>query len=94
MPERQNLKEYLEHPAFKLIGAVSDREGLETYVIGGFVRDKIMHRKRDRYDIDIVTIGSGIDLAQKVAAAINPRLKVSVFKNFGTAMFRHQDVEF
>ncbi len=94
MPERQNLKEYLSHPAFQLIGAVSDREGLETYVIGGYVRDLILGRQRDHYDIDIVTMGSGIHLAQKVAAAINPRLKVSVFKNFGTAMFRHHDIEF
>jgi poly(A) polymerase len=94
MPERQNLKEYLSHPAFSLIGAVSDQEGLETYVIGGYVRDQILERNRELYDIDIVTIGSGIHLAQKVAAAINPKLKVSVFKNFGTAMFRHRDIEF
>lgn len=94
MPELLNLKDYLKHPAFALIGSVSDAEGLETYVIGGFVRDLLMYRVRDHYDIDIVTVGSGIALARKVAGAINPKLKVTVFKNFGTAMFRNDDIDF
>lgn len=94
MSERINLKEYLKHPVFALIGSISDSEGLETYVIGGFVRDLLMYRKRDHYDIDIVTVGSGIALAKKVAFAIHPKLKVTVFKNFGTAMFRDNEVEF
>ena len=89
-----NLKEHLQHPTFALIGSISDAEGLETYVIGGFVRDLLMYRKREHYDIDIVTVGSGIGLAKKVAFAIHPRLKVTVFKNFGTAMFRDKDVDF
>ena len=94
MPETLNLKEYLLNPIFSLIGSVSDAEGLETYVIGGFVRDILMYRKKDHYDIDIVTVGSGIALARKVAFAIHPKLKVTVFKNFGTAMFRDNDVDF
>lgn len=94
MPETLNLKEYLLNPTFALIGSVSDEDGLETYVIGGFVRDILMYRKRDHYDIDIVTVGSGIALARKVAYAIHPKLKVTVFKNFGTAMFRDNDVDF
>ena len=89
-----NLKEHLQHPTFALIGSISDAEGLETYVIGGFVRDLLMYRKRSHYDIDIVTVGSGIGLAKKVAFAIHPKLKVTIFKNFGTAMFRDNEVDF
>ena len=94
MSETLNLKDYLKNPAFALIGSISDAEGLETYVIGGFVRDLLMYRIRDHYDIDIVTVGSGIALARKVAYAIHPKLKVTVFKNFGTAMFRNNEIEF
>ena len=94
MSETLNLKDYLKNPAFALIGAISDAEGLETYVIGSFVRDLLMYRIRDHYDIDIVTVGSGIALARKVANAIHPKLKVTVFKNFGTAMFRDNEIDF
>jgi poly(A) polymerase len=94
MSEHLNLKEHLKHPTFALIGSISDTEGLETYVIGGYVRDLMMYRKKDHYDIDIVTVGSGIDLARKVAYAIDPKLKVTVFKNFGTAMFRDKEIDF
>ena len=94
MSEALNLKDHLKHPAFALIGSISDGEGMETYVIGGFVRDLLMYRKREHYDIDIVTVGSGIALARKVAYAIHPKLKVTVFKNFGTAMFRDQEIDF
>ena len=94
MSEYLNLKEHLKHPTFALIGSISDNEGLETYVIGGYVRDLMMYRKKDHYDIDIVTVGNGIDLARKVAYAIDPKLKVTVFKNFGTAMFRDKAIDF
>lgn len=65
-------------------------ENLEAYVVGGFVRDIFLERPNK--DIDVVVIGSGIDLAKKVANKIG-RLKVSVFKNFGTAMFKYKDME-
>jgi poly(A) polymerase len=68
--------------------------GVETYVVGGFVRDVLLGRDRKVYDIDIVTVGSGIDLATKVATSLRPGLKVTVFKNFGTAMFRFNDIDF
>ena len=90
----QNLKEYITHPVFKKIGEISDQEGLETYVVGGFVRDVLLNRKREVFDVDIVTVGSGINLATKVAASLRPGLKVSVFHNFGTAMFRFNDIDF
>jgi poly(A) polymerase len=89
-----NLKEYITHPVFVQIGKISDQEGLETYVVGGFVRDLILNRKREHFDIDVVTVGSGIELATKVAATLRPGLKVSVFKNFGTAMFKFDDIDF
>jgi len=89
-----NLNDHLQHPTFALIGSVADAEGLETYVIGGYVRDLLMYRKKEHYDIDIVTVGSGIGLAKAVAAAIHPKLAVTVYKNFGTAMFRDKGVDF
>jgi poly(A) polymerase len=54
----------------------------------------LLGRKREVFDVDVVTVGSGIDLATKVAASLRPGLKVSVFKNFGTAMFRFNDIDF
>lgn len=92
--QMQNLKDHIGHPVFKQIGNVSDQEGVETYVVGGFVRDVLLGRNREVFDVDIVTVGSGIELATKVAAALRPGLKVSIFKNFGTAMFRFSDIDF
>jgi len=84
------VKEHLKHPIFSIISEIVTEENLESYVIGGFVRDIFL--KRGSKDIDVVVIGSGIDLAQKVAAkAGNP--KVSIFKNFGTAMLKYKDLE-
>ena len=68
--------------------------GVETYVVGGFVRDILLGRKKEVFDVDVVTVGSGIDLATKVAASLRPGLKVSVFHNFGTAMFKYGDIDF
>ena len=89
-----NLKEFLTHPVFRKIGNISDQEGVETYVVGGFVRDILMGRKQKIFDVDIVTVGSGIELATKVATSLHPGLKVSIFHNFGTAMFRHSESNF
>ncbi|MBR1627088.1 MAG: HD domain-containing protein [Bacteroidales bacterium] len=82
-----NLKDRINIDIFKLIGNVADSMNLETYVVGGYVRDLIMQRPST--DIDIVTVGSGIELAQAVADAIPHRKKVSVFRNFGTAMVHY-----
>ena len=87
---RSEVKKHLKHPIFSIISEIVTNENLESYVIGGFVRDIFLNR--DSKDIDVVVIGSGIELAQKVAAkAGNP--KVSVFKNFGTAMLKYKDFE-
>jgi poly(A) polymerase len=90
----QNLKEHITHKVFKQIGEVSDLQGHETYIVGGFVRDLLLGRNRPLSDVDIVTVGSGIELATKVAASLRPGLKVSVFHNFGTAMFRFDEIDF
>jgi poly(A) polymerase len=84
------MKDYLKHPIFKVVSDIATQENIEAYVIGGFVRDLFLNRKNT--DIDIVVIGNGISLAEKAAKKMG-NLKVSVFKSFGTAMFRHRDVE-
>jgi len=73
---------------FTLISDFAQKSGVEAYVIGGYVRDCLLGRKNDKKDIDILVRGSGIDLAKKVAAGISSKIKVTVYKNFGTAMFR------
>lgn len=84
-----DLKEKLCFPVFEIIGQAGDELGLDTYVVGGFVRDSIMGRECK--DIDIVTIGSGIELAKKVQKKIGGKSNISVFKNFGTAMLHFWD---
>lgn len=74
---------------FKTVTAEAEALGVRAFVIGGYVRDWFMHRDND--DVDIVVEGSGITLAEKVAAKLHS--KVSVFRNFGTAMFRYKGVE-
>nr|WP_321354762.1 HD domain-containing protein [uncultured Draconibacterium sp.] len=81
----------LKEKIFKDIQAVADRVETETYVIGGYVRD--LYLDRHSKDIDIVTIGSGIDFATEVAKNLKPRPRVNVFKNFGTAMLKYKDLE-
>ena len=93
-PAIYNLKDKLSHPVFKPDKRNCRQEGLETYVVGGFVRDLLLDRKQELSDIDIVTVGSGISLARKVAASLHPRLKVTVFKSFGTAMFNYDEIDF
>jgi len=86
------LKEYLKHKVFNCISECADELGYETYVIGGYVRDRILKRKEPK-DIDVVCVGSGIELAKKVAKKLHGRPQVQVFKNFGTAMVLHGDLE-
>jgi poly(A) polymerase len=83
----------LNDKIFETLSAVVTSENVQAYVIGGWVRDCILNRNHTDKDIDIVVIGSGIEIAKKAAKKIDPRIKVSVFKNFGTAMFRNQDYE-
>lgn len=85
-------KKAIQHPIFKLIGESALELGVDAYVIGGYVRDYLLQRGTPK-DIDIVAVGSGIELAQKVASKLTGKPQVTVFKNFGTAMIKHQGLE-
>lgn len=90
-----NLIQNINFKLFKQISEVAHQNNQSVYIVGGYVRDLWMGRKAPT-DIDFVTEGNGMDLARAVANEINPKLKVSVFKTYGTAMFRHNglDLEF
>ena len=83
------MKQHLQHPVFKKLGALADQMNTEVFVIGGFVRDIFLDRPSK--DIDILIIGNGIKFAE--AASVALKSQVSVFKNFGTAMLRYKDLE-
>ncbi|RZJ88696.1 MAG: HD domain-containing protein [Chryseobacterium sp.] len=83
------MKEYIQHPVFTVLADIAQSNQIEAYVIGGFVRDLLL--KRPSKDIDVVVLGNGINYAEQVAKKLH--VKVSVFKNFGTAMLRYQDLE-
>lgn len=87
-----NFKEQLSgYPILEIVAKAAAELGVEAYVIGGFVRDLIL--KRNSKDIDIVSIGSGIELAELVASQLGPDVFVSIYKNFGTAQIRQGDLE-
>ena len=86
-----NFSDALSHPIFKTISTSAQELGLPSFVIGGYVRDHILQRGNAK-DIDIVTLGSGIDLAKKVASKLKDTTEVKVFKNFGTAMIKSQGI--
>jgi putative nucleotidyltransferase with HDIG domain len=87
-----NYKTSLQNNIFEIVSKASQELQLESYVIGGFVRDLILERDHKK-DIDIVAVGSGIELALKVADIIGKKTKVQVFKTYGTAMLRYEDMD-
>nr|WP_288836312.1 HD domain-containing protein [uncultured Flavobacterium sp.] len=87
-----NYKDSLHNPIFKIISQASQELQVDSYVIGGFVRDLILGRDFKK-DIDIVAVGSGIELALKVSELLPKKPKVQVFKTYGTAMLRFEDTE-
>ena len=87
-----NLNKAVSHAAFSFIAEAAKILQLETYVIGGYVRDYILEREKPK-DIDIVAVGSGIDLANKVAELLPFKPKVQIFKTYGTAMLKFEDLE-
>jgi len=89
---QQNFKNALQNPIFKTLTEAATELKVECYVIGGFVRDYILEQGTPK-DIDIVVVGSGIELAQKVASLLPSNPKVSIFKNFGTAMLKDNGIE-
>ncbi|TRX25500.1 HD domain-containing protein [Flavobacterium franklandianum] len=89
---KPNYTNALNNKIFEVISQASQELHLESYVIGGFVRDLILERDFKK-DIDIVAVGSGIELALKVSELLPNKPKVQVFKTYGTAMLRFEDTE-
>ncbi len=86
-----NLKSKLTHPVFQLVADAAQSIGLQVYVIGGYVRDIFLERTSK--DIDFVTVGDGIKLAEAVAARLKGHHHISVFRNFGTAMLHFDELQ-
>ncbi|HUM53650.1 MAG TPA: tRNA nucleotidyltransferase, partial [Chitinophagales bacterium] len=80
-----------ENELLQLVAQSADELNIDVYAVGGFVRDKILNR--DCKDIDIVCVGSGIELAKKIAEKTQPKPYVAYFKNFGTAQIKLPDIE-
>lgn len=89
---KTSYKEFLNNKIFEIISQASQELNVDSYVIGGFVRDLLLNRDFKK-DIDIVAIGSGIELALKVSQLLPNKPKVQVFKTYGTAMLRFEDTE-
>ena len=85
----KDLGLHLQNPIFKTLSTIADKHNIEAYVIGGFVRDLFLDRPSK--DIDVVVVGSGIAYAEAIGRKLNT--KVAVFKNFGTANIKYQDLE-
>ncbi|CAI8353193.1 MAG: Multifunctional CCA protein [Flavobacterium sp. SCGC AAA160-P02] len=90
--QHQDYKKAIAGDIFAIITKASIHLGVKSYVIGGFVRDFILKRGTAK-DIDILTLGNGIELAKKVADLLPEKPKVQIFKTFGTAMLRYNEVE-
>ena len=80
-----------EREIFMLIEQVANEMDIPVYVVGGYVRDRLLGRPSN--DMDIVCLGSGIQMAQNIAAKLRPIPRVAVYKRFGTAMLKHKDLE-
>jgi poly(A) polymerase len=89
--KNENISHLLTHKIFEIIRDLPQATNTEVYVIGGFVRDKLLAREGNK-DIDIVVRGNGIDFARMLAAHVGVK-KVSIFKTYGTAMFNYEDTE-
>ena len=87
-----NYKQALQHPIFNIITKSAQELGIDSYVIGGFVRDYILKRGTAK-DIDVVAVGDGIKLAKQVAKNLPTQPKVQIFKTYGTAMLRFDAIE-
>jgi len=83
------MKQHLKHPIFKHLSDLAAQLDAEVYVIGGYVRDIFLNRNSK--DVDILVFGQGIEFAEAAGKVL--KTKVSVFKNFGTAMLRYKDLE-
>lgn len=89
--ELSYVLEKISKPVFEALVSSSDALHVESYLIGGFVRDLIL--RRSSKDIDVVCVGSGIALAQKVADYLGPKASFAFFRNYGTAQVKYNDIE-
>ncbi len=89
---KMNPEKALSHKIFDVIRQSAKELDLETYVVGGFVRDFLLERDHKK-DIDFVTVGSGIELAEKVHSKLKNASKLTIFKRFGTANFKWDSIE-
>ncbi len=87
---KEKYIEAINYPVFDIVSSATAELKLETYVIGGYVRDFLLNRPYKK-DIDFVAVGSGIELAKKVADLIPGKPNVQIFKTYGTAMVRYPD---
>lgn len=87
----EELKQYFDHKIFQTLSKTADSLGLECYVVGGYVRDLFLERPSK--DIDVVVVGSGIEMAKAFGKSIGKSANVAVFKNFGTAQVKCKDLE-
>jgi poly(A) polymerase len=87
-----NFAHDIDKKVFRTISEITTTNQQKAYIIGGFVRDLVLGRPSK--DVDIVVEGSGIKLADQVAKSLNPNIKVSYFKSYGTAMFKYKNIEY
>ncbi|MCD8282380.1 MAG: CCA tRNA nucleotidyltransferase, partial [Prevotella sp.] len=87
----EQLAHILDTPLFRMIGSAADTIGVDCYVVGGYVRDLFLRRESN--DIDVVVVGSGIDVAREFQKRLGRAAHLSVFRSFGTAQVKYRDVE-
>ena len=87
----EELKQHFSDDIFKRISETADELGLECYVVGGYVRDIFLQRLSK--DIDVVVVGSGIEMAEALGKRLGRGAHVALFKNFGTAQVKYRGVE-
>lgn len=88
---QEEIREHLDTPLFRLISEAADELKVECYLIGGYVRDFFLYRPST--DIDVVAVGKGIELAERVAEKMGKKSRIAVFKNFGTAQIKRGEYE-
>jgi putative nucleotidyltransferase with HDIG domain len=87
----QNIKKFIAHSIFNIISDIAHKKGVQAFVIGGYVRDSLLNRSSK--DIDIVILGSGIDFALSLCKELGIEKELTVFRNFGTAMIKWENLE-
>ena len=89
--ELLSTENLLNSKLFQILKKVIEKLNIESYIVGGFVRDFLLNKKKSK-DIDIVCVGSGIDVAKALKKELHNSSKIQIFKNYGTAMFSWNDL--